>query len=74
MEKLIGRWSYWGGIAGVIASVVWRILVTFALLPPSLTPSASHAVTYKTVMMGALMLLAITVASSAYRWLQMHKE
>ena len=74
MEKLVGRWSYWGGITAVIVSIVWRILVTFDLISPGLTSSTSHAVTYKTVMLGALMLLAITVASGAYRWLEMHKE
>ena len=73
MEKHIGRWSYWGGITAVTVSIVWRILVMFALLPPGIT-STSHSITYKTVMMGALTLLAITVATGAYRWLELHKE
>lgn len=69
MEKQIARWSYWGGVAGVVIAVVWRILTLFGGLPKSIL-ATEHALSYETVMKGALLLLAITIATGNYHWLE----
>jgi len=65
MQKQIARWSYWGGVAGVAVSVVWRIFTLLGVFPKHIL-GENHALTYETVMKGALMLLAITIASASY--------
>ena len=65
MEKQISRWSYFLGIAGVVVAVGWRLLTMVGLVPKGLT-SASHALTYETVMEGAVLLLVITIATGSY--------
>ncbi len=65
MEKQISRWSYFLGIAGVLAAIGWRILAMFGLVAKDLT-SSSHSLTYDTVMQGAFALLVITIATGSY--------
>jgi hypothetical protein len=72
MEKHIGKWSYFGGVAGVVVTVVWRLLTMVGAMPKELT-QGSHTLTYETLMKGALMLLAITIATCAYVLTQQSK-
>jgi hypothetical protein len=72
MEKYIGKWSYFGGVAGVVISVVWRLLTLFGVMPKELT-QGSHALTYDSILKGALMLLAMTMATAAHAFTQQSK-
>ncbi len=69
MEKFVARWSYFLGLAGTVVSVVWRVLTLFKVFPKSLT-AGPHALTYDTVLKGALVLLVLTIASAGYKFIQ----
>jgi len=69
MEKYVARWSYFLGLAGAVVSVVWRVLTLFRVFPKDLT-GASHALTYDTVLKGALLLLVLTIATASYEFTQ----
>lgn len=68
MEKHVAKWSYFGGVAGVVVTVAWRLLTLVGVMPKDLT-QGSHVLTYETLMKGALMLLAIT----SHGWLCFHE-
>ncbi len=72
MEKHVAKWSYFGGVAGVVVAVAWRLLTMVGAMPKELT-QGSHALTYQTLMNGALMLLVITIATGAYVLTQQSK-
>ncbi len=69
MAKHIGRWSYFFGLAGAVVSLVWRVLTLLGIFPKNLTAGA-HALTYETVLKGALLLLVLTVATAGYAFTQ----
>jgi hypothetical protein len=72
MEKHVAKWSYFGGVAGVVVTVAWRLLTLVGVMPKDLT-QGSHPLTYDTLLKGALMLLAITIATGAYVLTQQSK-
>jgi len=69
MEKYVARWSYFLGLAGAVVSVVWRVLTLFRLFPKDLT-AGSHALTYDSVLKGALLFLVLTIATAGYEFTQ----
>ncbi len=73
MEKHIARWSYFFGLAGAVVSLVWRVLTLLAIFPKNLT-AGSHALTYDTVLKGALLLLVLTIATAGYVFTQSQRE
>lgn len=68
MEKQIGRYSYWLGIACLVIAVVWRILNAFGLwLPVSVTPG--HTVWHLSFFHASILFLVTTTATTCYTWL-----
>jgi len=73
MEKKIAWWSYWGGVAGIVVCIAWRAFAMLGALPKRVS-ATPHTLTYETVMKGALLLLAITIATGSYVGLQNPKS
>lgn len=73
MEKKIARWSYWGGLAGIVVCIAWRVFAMLGVLPKRVS-ATSHTLTYNTVMKGALLLLAITIATGSYLYAQKNSK
>ena len=68
MEKQIGRYSYWLGIACLVIAVVWRILNAFGLwLPVNVTPG--HTVWYLSFFHGSILFFVATIATTCFTWL-----
>lgn len=72
MEKQIARWSYLLGVAAAVVALVWRGLAMLHAVPKELT-SGAHALTYDTLLKGALLLLLVTIATANYIWSQSQK-
>lgn len=72
MEKKIARWSYWGGVVGIVVCIAWRVSAMLGALPKRVS-ATPHTLTYETVMKGALLLLAITIATGSYLYTQNSK-
>ena len=73
MEKQIGKWSYFLGVATVVIAVVWRLLAMLQLAPKQIS-TLPHTISYKTLQEGAFLLFAITVATAAYVYTQKHNS
>jgi hypothetical protein len=72
MEKLIGRWSYWLGIACVVIALGWRAVNAVGLLlPPTVAPG--RAISYWSFYHGSVLLLAASIASTCCAWLNSQK-
>lgn len=69
MEKQIGRWSYFFGLAGAVISLVWRVLTLLGVFPKELT-AGEHTLTYDTFLKGALLFLVLTIATAGYVFTQ----
>jgi len=65
LEGQIGRWSYYLGLGGAVAAVVWRLLTLVGLTPKTLLISPHHGLTYEVLLKGAFLSLFITVATAA---------
>jgi hypothetical protein len=51
-------------------SIAWRLLTLAGILPKALVET-SHALTYHTLLQGAVVLLVVTIATTSYRvWQQ----
>jgi len=65
MEKKIGQWSYWIGVAGMGVAVIWKVLTSVGFLPKEIF-GENHPITYESLMKGAFVFLLITVATKSY--------
>jgi len=64
LHKQIGRWSYFLGVGGAVAAVVWRLLTLAGLVPKTLI-GENHGLSYEVLLKGAVLFLLITVATAA---------
>jgi hypothetical protein len=72
MEKHIGRWSYWLGIACLVIALGWRGVNALGLLvPPSAAPA--RTISYWSFYHGSFLFLAASIASTCYVWLNEQK-
>ena len=72
MEKLIGRWSYWLGIACLVIAVIWRAVNALGLmLPLAVTPG--HTIWYLSFFHASILFFAATIATACYAWLNSQK-
>ncbi len=67
MEKQIMRWSYWLGVACVVLAVVTRILNTLGL-STVLLQTRGNAISYRTFVDGASLLLITAIATAGFAW------
>lgn len=65
MESKVARWCYWIGVGGVAASIVWKLLTALDVVPKEIL-YGEHPLTYRSIMQGALLMLAVTVATHSY--------
>jgi hypothetical protein len=63
MEKRIAIWSYWLGVLCAVLTIVLRGLAAFGLFP-MLVPASGAFVSYSTFLLGGVLLLALSIASS----------
>ena len=67
MEKHIMRWSYWLGVACVVAAVVIRVLNTFGL-STMLIQTRGNPISYRSFVDGALLFLITAIATAGFLW------
>jgi hypothetical protein len=72
MEKQIGRWSYWLGIACLLIGAVLRAASAFGLLTVP-TTAPGRAISYWSFYHGSALLFITSIASMCYSWLANQK-
>jgi len=72
MDRLIGRWSYWLGIASLTIGIVWRMGNAFSFWPVSLIRRELD-VSYMTFLHLGFLLFILTMASASFSWVNSRK-
>ena len=72
MEKHIGRWSYWLGIACLAIGVVWRAVNALGVLAPP-TAAPGRPISYWSFYHGSILFLVTSIATTCYVWLDTEK-
>jgi hypothetical protein len=72
MEKHIGRWTYWVGIACLVVALGWRAVNALGLVAPP-TTAPGRAISYWSFYHGSFLFLATSIASACYVWLSEQK-
>jgi hypothetical protein len=67
MERDIVRYSYWLGVALMVAALVWRGVNAFGL------QSSVMTVSYMTLYKGALIFFLAAIATTSYAWVKTQK-
>ncbi len=73
MDRLIGRSSYWAGVACAVLAILWRIGNALSFLPASLMRHGID-VSYWSCVHIAFLLFIVTMATASYTWLANHKS
>lgn len=68
MDKLIGRLSYWAGIACSVMAILWRVANAFSYLPNSMM-SRGVDISYLSFLHTGFLLFIVTMATACYSWL-----
>jgi hypothetical protein len=67
MEREMVRYSYWLGVALMVAALVWRVVNAFGL------KSSVMTVSYMTLYKGAVILFLTAIATTGYAWVKSQK-
>lgn len=72
MDKLIGRWSYWGGVVCATIAILWRVANAFSFVPNSFMRTGVD-VSYWSFLHTGFLLFIVTMASAGYSFLSSKK-
>ncbi len=72
MDRLIGRWSYWAGVACAAIAILWRLANALSFLPNNMMRSGID-IGYLSFLHIGFLLFIITMATACYTWLTTQK-
>lgn len=70
MKKVIGRWTYWLGVACMVVAMVMRGANALGYWLPPLVLTPGRTLGYWSFFHGSILFFATTIATASYSWLK----